>query len=33
VASDGGIFSYGAPFLGSRGGQPLNARVTGMAAS
>jgi hypothetical protein len=33
VASDGGIFNYGAgaPFLGSMGGQHLNAPVVGMA--
>jgi hypothetical protein len=33
VASDGGIFSYGAgaPFLGSMGGTPLNKPVVGMA--
>ena len=34
VASDGGIFSYGdARFLGSRGGQPLNKPIVGMAAT
>ena len=33
VASDGGIFSYNAPFFGSMGGQPLNAPVVGMAAT
>ena len=32
VASDGGIFNYNAPFLGSRGGQALNAPVVGIAA-
>ncbi len=32
VAKDGGIFNYGTPFLGSRGGQPLNAPVVGVAA-
>ena len=33
-ASDGGIFSYGnAQFYGSRGGQPLNKPIVGMAAS
>ncbi len=31
VASDGGIFSYGAPFLGSMGGQRLNKPIVGMA--
>jgi hypothetical protein len=33
VASDGGIFNYGsgAPFLGSMGGQSLNAPIVGMA--
>ncbi len=35
VASDGGIFNYGvsAPFNGSRGGQPINAPMVGMAAT
>ncbi len=34
VASDGGIFNYGdASFYGSRGGQPLNAPIVGMAAT
>ena len=34
VASDGGIFSYGdAGFFGSRGGQPLNSPIVGMAAT
>ncbi len=32
VASDGGVFNYGTPFYGSRGGQPLNAPVVGIAA-
>ena len=32
VASDGGIFSFGAaPFCGSTGGTPLNAPIVGMA--
>jgi hypothetical protein len=33
VASDGGVFNYGAgsPFLGSMGGMHLNARIVGMA--
>jgi hypothetical protein len=34
VATDGGIFSFGdAGFSGSVGGQPLNAPMTGMAAT
>jgi hypothetical protein len=35
VASDGGVFNYGpnAPFLGSMGGQRLNAPMVGMAAT
>ncbi|HEY1651595.1 MAG TPA: hypothetical protein VGG09_06900 [Acidimicrobiales bacterium] len=34
VASDGGIFTYGdAGFFGSRGGQPLNKPIVGMAAT
>ena len=32
VASDGGLFSYGAPFYGSMGGQHLNAPIVGMAS-
>jgi len=32
VASDGGIFSFTAPFFGSMGGKPLNAPIVGMAA-
>ncbi len=31
VASDGGLFSYNAPFYGSMGGTPLNKPVVGMA--
>ena len=31
VASDGGIFDYGAPFLGSMGGTVLNKPIVGMA--
>jgi hypothetical protein len=31
VASDGGLFSFNAPFSGSMGGQPLNAPIVGMA--
>ena len=30
-AADGGIFNFGAPFLGSMGGTPLNAPIVGMA--
>jgi hypothetical protein len=35
VASDGGVFDYGAgaPFLGSMGGKPLNKPVVGMAVT
>ena len=32
VASDGGLFSYNEPFLGSMGGHHLNRPVVGMAA-
>jgi hypothetical protein len=32
VASDGRIFSFGAPFYGSMGGTHLNAPVVAMAA-
>ena len=32
-ASDGGVFSFGAPFLGSTGSLHLDAPVVGMAAS
>jgi hypothetical protein len=31
VASDGGIFSFGAPFYGSMGGKPLNEPIVGIA--
>jgi hypothetical protein len=31
VASDGGLFSFGAPFFGSMGGKPLNEPIVGMA--
>jgi hypothetical protein len=31
VASDGGIFCFNAPFLGSMGGQPLNAPIVAIA--
>jgi hypothetical protein len=31
VASDGGLFAYGAPFYGSMGGKPLNKPIVGMA--
>jgi hypothetical protein len=31
VASDGGIFNFGLPFVGSMGGKPLNAAVVGIA--
>ncbi len=31
VASDGGVFSFCQPFLGSMGGQPLNAPMVGLA--
>ncbi len=30
MASDGAIFSFGAPFLGSMGGKHLNAPVLGI---
>ena len=34
VASDGGVFDFGtAAFYGSRGGQPLNAPIVGMAVT
>jgi hypothetical protein len=31
VASDGGLFSFNAPYSGSMGGKPLNAPIVGMA--
>ena len=31
VAADGGIFAFGAPFLGSMGGRPLAGGVVGMS--
>ena len=31
VASDGGIFSFNAPFQGSMGGTHLNQPIVGMA--
>ena len=33
VAADGGVFGFGAPFLGSTGGTALSAPVVGMAAT
>ena len=36
VASDGGLFAFNAPFLGSTGGitsRPINQPVVGMATS
>jgi len=34
VATDGGVFAYGrSQFYGSKGGQPLNAPIVGMAAT
>jgi hypothetical protein len=33
VARDGGIFSFGAPFLGSAAGTPLAGPITGMEAA
>ena len=32
VASDGGIFAFGAPYLGSAGARRLDAPISGMAA-
>jgi hypothetical protein len=31
VASDGGLFAFTAPFLGSMGGKPLNKPIVTMA--
>ncbi|HXW34280.1 MAG TPA: hypothetical protein VEJ87_06850 [Acidimicrobiales bacterium] len=31
VASDGGVFTFNSPFLGSEGGKPLNKPIVGMA--
>jgi hypothetical protein len=33
VASDGGVFSFDAPFFGSMGGRPLNKPIVGMTAT
>ena len=33
VASDGGVFSYNAPFFGSMGGTHLNAPMVGMTVA
>jgi len=33
VASDGGIFAFGAPFFGSLGAQHLNQPIVGIAAA
>ena len=33
VAADGGVFAFGAPFLGSLGGTPLSAPVVGLSPS
>jgi hypothetical protein len=33
AGSDGGVFSFGAPFFGSMGGTPLNAPVVGIAST
>jgi hypothetical protein len=30
VASDGGVFDFGAPFYGSMGGKPLTRPIVGM---
>jgi hypothetical protein len=32
VASDGGVFSYKAPFFGSMGGKPLNKPIGAIAS-
>ena len=33
VASDGGLFAFGAPFFGSAGATPINQPVVGMVTS
>lgn len=33
MATDGGTYAFEAQFHGSRGGQPLNAPIVGMAAT
>jgi hypothetical protein len=33
VASDGGVFAFGAPFFGSLGGTTLSAPVVGISSS
>ena len=33
VASDGGIFAFHAPFLGSTGGMTIDSPITGIAAT
>jgi hypothetical protein len=33
VGSDGGVFSYNAPFLGSMGGSHLNAPMVGVTTA
>lgn len=33
VASNGGVFAYNAPFLGSMGGKHLNARMVGITVA
>jgi hypothetical protein len=32
VASDGGVFAFNAPFVGSAGGQPLQAPIVAFVA-